>query len=111
MRGRNAFDLARLVDPGYDVGAYARIRPRGEGYGVRGSRQVVTVPPAPSEKLAVLYGLVCGDGCLINYGIAARQGKWRIDYAESDPAVVEEYVRLTEDLFGVTPAIRNRKRW
>jgi hypothetical protein len=93
------------------VGAYARIRPRGEGYGVRGSRHVVTVPRAPSEKLAVLYGLVCGDGSLMSYGRAARRGKWRIDYAESDPAVIEEYVRLTEDLFGVIPSVRNRKTW
>jgi hypothetical protein len=47
----------------------------------------------------------------MNYGTAARQGKWRIDYAESDPAVIAEYVRLTEDLFGVSPSVRNRKRW
>jgi len=93
------------------VGANARIRPRGEGYGVRGSRHVVTVPRAPSEKLAVLYGLVCGDGSLTNYGTAARHGKWRIDFAESDPAVIEEYVRLTKELFGISPSVRNRKRW
>jgi hypothetical protein len=61
--------------------------------------------------LAVLYGLICGDGSLTSYGTAARRGKWRIDYAESDPAVIEEYVRLTEDLFGVIPSVRNRKTW
>ena len=72
IRGRNGFDLARLVDPSYDVGACARIRLRGEGYGVRGSRHVVTVPRAPSEKLAVLYGLICGDGSLMSYETAAR---------------------------------------
>jgi len=111
IRGRNAFDLASLVDPSYDVGAYAAIRPRGEGYGVRGSRHVVTVPRAPSEKLAVLYGLLCGDGSLTSYETAARYGKWRIDFAESDPAVVAEYVRLNKELFGITPSVRNRNGW
>ena len=75
IRGRNALDLASLVDPSYDTGPYAGIRPRGEGYGVRGSRHVVTVPRAPSEKLAVLYGLLCGDGSLTSYDAAARRGK------------------------------------
>lgn len=93
------------------MGAHARIRPRGEGYGVRGSRHVVTVPSAPSEKLAVLYGLVCGDGSLASYGTAARHGKWRIDFAESDRAVIMEYVRLTKEVFGISPSVRNRKRW
>jgi hypothetical protein len=71
----------------------------------------VTVPRAPSEKLAVLYGLVCGDGYLTSYATAARLGKWRIGYAESDPAVVEEYVRLTKEVFGVSPSVSNRKTW
>jgi len=111
IRRRNAFDLTKLVDPSYDRGLYAGIRLRGEGYGVRGSRHVVTVPRAPSEKLAVLYGLLCGDGSLTSYEAAARHGKWRIDFAESDPEVVVEYVRLTKDVFGVSPSVRNRKRW
>lgn len=111
IRERSPFNLARLVDPSYDTGAYARIRPRGEGYGVRGSRHVVTVPRAPSQKLAVLYGLLCGDGSLTSYEAAARQGKWRIDFAESDPEVVVEYARLTKEVFGVSPSVRNRKRW
>jgi hypothetical protein len=111
IRRRNGFDLASLIDPSYDVGAYARIRSRGEGYGVRGSHHVVTVPSVPSEKLAVLYGLVCGDGYLANYATAARLGKWRIGYAESDPAVIEEYVRLTKEVFGVSPSVSNRKTW
>jgi len=109
--GPNTFDLASLVDPSYDTGPYARIRPRGKGYGVRGSRHVVTVPRAPSEKLAVLYGLLCGDGSLTSYEAAARHGKWRIDFAESDPEVLVEYVRLTKEVFGVTPSVRKRKGW
>jgi hypothetical protein len=111
MRGRDGFDLASLVDPSYDVGEHARIRSRGEGYGVRGSSHVVTLPRAPSEKLAVLFGLLCGDGSLTNYETAARRGKWRIDYAESDPTVIEQYVRLTKELFGVSPSVKNRKTW
>ena len=71
----------------------------------------MTLPRAPSQKLVVLYGLVCGDGSLTRYETAARQGKWRIDFAESDPAVVAEYVRLTKELFGITPSVRNRKGW
>jgi hypothetical protein len=71
----------------------------------------VTVPRAPSEKLAVLYGLLCGDGSLTSYETAARYGKWRIDFAESDPEVIVEYVRLTKEVFGVSPSVRNRKRW
>ena len=111
MRGRNGFDLASLVDPSYDVSEHARIRLRAEGYGVRGSSHVVTLPRAPSEKLAALFGLLCGDGSLTKYETAARRGKWRIDYAESDPMVIEEYVRLTRELFGVSPSVSDRKTW
>jgi hypothetical protein len=111
MLERTDIDLASLADPSYDVGPYARIRRRGEGFGVRGSRHVVTVPCAPSENLATLFGLVCGDGSLTSYATAARHGKWRIDYAESDPAVIEEYVDLTKELFAVSPSVRNRKGW
>lgn len=71
----------------------------------------MTVPRAPSQKLAVLYGLLCGDGSLTSYEAAARQGKWRIDFAESDSEVVVEYARLTKEVFGVSPSVRNRKRW
>jgi hypothetical protein len=71
----------------------------------------VTVPRVPSEKLGVPYGLVCGDRCLTSYATAAKQGKWRIGYAESDPAVVEEYVRLTKELLGVSRSVSNRKTW
>ncbi len=105
------FNLARLADPSYDTGPYASIRPRGDGYGVRGSRHIVTLPRNPSEKLAILYGLVCGDGSLMSYESAAKQGKWRIDFAESDPTVVSEYARLTQELFHVSPIVRNRETW
>jgi len=59
----------------------------------------------------VLYALLCGDGSLTSYEAAARHGKWRIDFAESDPEVIVEYVRLTKEMFGVSPSVRNRKRW
>ena len=71
----------------------------------------VTPPTKPSTNLAILYGLVCGDGSLTGSASARKRGKWRIDYCEPGPTVVSEYVRLTREVFGLTPIVRKRRNW
>jgi hypothetical protein len=106
-----SLNFRRLADPQYDIGSYARIRRRDGVYTVRGSHHRVTPPTKPSTNLAILYGLVCGDGSLTCSASATKRGKWRIDYCEPDPTVVSEYVRLTREVFGLTPIVRKRRNW
>jgi hypothetical protein len=106
-----SLNIRRLADPNYDTGPHARVRRLDGRYTVQGSHHITTLPTEPSTKLAVLYDLVCGDGSLIGTASAMKRGKWRIEFCETDPSVVSEYVRLTRDMFGVTPIIRKRRNW
>lgn len=107
----STIDLGRLSDPRYDIGSHAQIRKKPNGFTVRGSRHVVKLPRVGSQSLALLVGLLYGDGHLSKFSSAASSGKWRVEFAESDAMVVERYSRLTKEIFNIQPIIRRRRSW
>jgi hypothetical protein len=90
------------------VTTLARVRPRGRGFGVKGSSHVVFWPSYDTYKLGVLLGMIYGDGNLIKRKEALRTGKWRIEFCEGDASLVGHYTKLTHDLFNVMPTVRKR---
>jgi hypothetical protein len=87
------------------------MKPRGRGFGVKGSAHTVFWPTYDSYDLGVLTGMLYGDGNLIKRQTGLRTGKWRIELCEGDLGVVRAYRRLTFDLFNVKATIRNRDTW
>jgi hypothetical protein len=89
----------------------ANAKPRGSGFGVKGSAHTVFWPSYDSYDLGLLTGMIYGDGNLIARPAALKTGKWRIEMCEGDLGIVRTYARLTRDLFNVKPTIRNRVTW
>jgi hypothetical protein len=84
---------------------------RGEGYGVKGSKHIVFWPNLPTYKSGVVLGMLYGDGHIVSRRGAETTGKWRIEFCEGDRKVIDSYVRLTESLFNLRPAVRQRGNW
>lgn len=93
------------------VVAAAKMKPRGKGFGVKGSAHTVLWPNYDDYNLGVLTGMTYGDGNLIKRTTATRTGKWRIEFCEGDISLAELYTRLTKRLFNVAPTIRDRGTW
>lgn len=93
------------------IAEIARVRPRGRGFGIKGSAHIVLWPAYDSYNLGVLIGMLYGDGNLIRRSTALQTGKWRIEFCEGDIKLVQEYARLTRKLFNINPTIRNRGTW
>lgn len=87
------------------------MRPRGRGFGVKGSARTVFWPKYDDFWLGVLIGMIYGDGNLIKRVTAVRTGRWRIEFCEGDLALVERYTNLTKRLFNLSPKIRKRGNW
>ena len=87
------------------------MRPRGRGFGVKGSAHEVFWPDYNNRELGVLLGMIYGDGNLIKREEASRTGRWRIEFCEGDLALVKHYSLLTARLLNIQPTIRNRKTW
>jgi hypothetical protein len=87
------------------------MKPRGRGFGVKGSAHTVFWPNYDSYDLGVLTGMLYGDGNLIKRPTALRTGRWRIELCEGDLGIVRAYRCLTRDLFNVKAAIRDRVTW
>jgi hypothetical protein len=87
------------------------MKPRGGGFGVKGSAHTVFWPDYDSYDLGVLIGMLYGDGNLIKRQTGLRTGKWRIEFCEGDLGVVRAYRRLTLYLFNVKATIRDRDTW
>ena len=104
-------DLSKLEDLEYDDEAHAKIRLIGERYRVQGSRYLVSLPTHATEKLALFLGLFYGDGSLVNFESAARNGSWRIDFTEGDEEVVRLFAKLGKEIFNVDFKVQYRKTW
>jgi len=89
----------------------AKMRPRGKGFGVKGSAHTVLWPKYDDFRLGVLIGMTYGDGNLIKRVTAIRTGRWRVEFCEGDLALVRRYTSLTKRLFNLTPKIRDRGTW
>ena len=87
------------------------MRPRGKGFGVKGSSHTVLWPKYDDYKLGVLIGMTYGDGNLIKRSTALRTGRWRVEFCEGDLYLVRKYASLTKRLFDLTPRIRDRRTW
>src|SRR5271169_6228098 len=87
------------------------MRPRGKGFGVKGSAHTVSWPKYDDYKLGVLIGMTYGDGNLFKRSTGIRTGRWRIEFCEGDILLVKVYTRLTKQLFNVAPTIRDRGTW
>lgn len=104
-------NLSKLEDSAYDRKLHAKIRVIKGKYRVQGSRYLVTLPTHVTEKLALFTGLFYGDGSLLNSKSAARNGTWRIDFAEGDKEVVEIFARLGKEIFDVDFKMQFRGTW
>ncbi len=93
------------------VSRLANIRPRGRGFGVKGSAHTVFWPDYQNYELGLLIGMIYGDGNLISRFTARYSGKWRIEFCEGDLRLVQRYVRLAYHLFNIKPVIRDRRTW
>ena len=93
------------------VTTLARMRPRGRGFGVKGSSHLVFWPSYNTYKLGVLLGMIYGDGNLKRRETALRTGHWRVEFCEGDASLVRRYAMLMHELFNVTPTVRNRGGW
>jgi hypothetical protein len=93
------------------VVALTKMRPRGNGFGVKGSAHTVRWPSYDDYKLGVLIGMTYGDGNLIKRATASCTGKWRVEFCEGDALLVMRYAQLTKQLFNVAPTVRNRITW
>jgi hypothetical protein len=100
--------LVPLDDVFDHVATLARMRPRGRGFGVKGSSHVVFWPSYYTYRLGVLLGMLYGDGNLIKRNEALRTGRWRIEFCEGDGSLVGHYAKLAHDLFNVKPTVRKR---
>jgi hypothetical protein len=88
-----------------------KMKPRGKGFGVKGSAHTVLWPKYDDYSLGVLIGMIYGDGNLVKRSTGLRTGKWRIEFCEGDISLVERYARLTRRLFNISPTIRDRGTW
>jgi hypothetical protein len=104
-------DLSKLEDLEYDNKTHAKIRLIGGRYRVQGSRYLVTLPAYVTKKLALFLGLFYGDGSLVNFKSAARNGSWRIDFEEGDEEVVRLFAKLGKEIFNVDFKVRCRGTW
>ena len=100
-----------LEDAFSHVVAITKMRPRGNGFGVKGSSHTVFWPKYDDYKLGVLIGMTYGDGNLIKRSTGLRTGRWRVEFCEGDLYLVEKYARLTKRLFNIVPRIRDRETW
>ncbi|HYW81826.1 MAG TPA: hypothetical protein VFB30_01125 [Spirochaetia bacterium] len=87
------------------------MRPRGKGFGVKGSSHTVLWPKCDDYRLGVLIGMIYGDGNLIKRSTWVRTGRWRVEFCDGDLALVRRCSRLTRQLFNIAPKIRNRGTW
>jgi hypothetical protein len=88
-----------------------KMKPRGRGFGVKGSAHTVFWPDYSSFDLGVLMDMLYGDGNLISRSTALQTGRWRIELCEGDLGIVRAYARLTRNLFNVKATIRDRVTW
>jgi hypothetical protein len=102
---------SRLEGVFSEVFVAAKMSPRGEGFGVKGSHHTVLWPNYDDYDLGVLIGMTYGDGNLIKRVTASRTGRWRIEFCEGDISLVRQYALLTKRLFNVAPTIRDRGTW
>jgi hypothetical protein len=86
---------SRLEKAFSPVVAVAKMRPRGKGFGAKGSAHTVLWPDYDDYKVGLLIGMIC-DGNLIKRTTASRTGKWRIEFCEGDISLVKGHARLTK---------------
>lgn len=89
----------------------AKMKPRGKGFGVKGSSHTVLWPKYDDYRLGILIGMTYGDGNLIKRSTGLRTGRWRVEFCEGDLSLVKRYSSLTKQLFNIAPKIRKRGNW
>ncbi len=89
----------------------ARMKPRGRGYGVKGSSHTIFWPDYGDYRLGVLIGMLYGDGNLMRRSTALMTGKWMVEFCEGDAGIVREYAWLMQEVFTIKPTIRDRLTW
>jgi hypothetical protein len=104
-------NISKLEDPEHDSKAHARVRLIGKRYGVQGSRYLVALPTHMTKKLALFLGLFYGDGSLVSFKSAARNGSWRIDFSEGDEEVVRLFAKFGKEVFDVDFKVQCRGTW
>ena len=79
----------------------------GDLFYVKGSGSRVKIPLL-DKNLALLLGVLWGDGWLASRKVALKNYSWRVGIVEDDKPLVNRFIELTNKTFGITPKINNR---
>ena len=79
----------------------------GELLYVKGSGARVKIPLL-DKNLALFLGILWGDGWLASRRVALKNYSWRIGIVEDDKPLIYHFIKLTKEVFGITPKINDR---
>ena len=74
---------------------------------VKGSGSRVKIPLL-NKNLALLLGILWGDGWLASRKVALKNYSWRVGIVEDDKPLIYKFIELTNEVFGITPKIHDR---
>ena len=86
---------------------YLDLKQKEDLFYVKGSGSRVKIPLL-DKNLALLLGILWGDGWLASRKVALKNYSWRVGIVEDDKPLIYKFIELTNEVFGITPKIHDR---